>query len=81
MIDLATLEKQVLSLNIKERGRLASVLLRSLGDDDGEDHLSEEEINKLWLEEVIRRNKEMDEDPSIGIPIETVMREMRDLLK
>lgn len=81
MIDVATLEKQALSLDIKERGRLASVLIRSLDDDEGDNRLSEEEIEKLWLNEAIRRNKEMDDDPSIGIPIETVFREMRDLLK
>lgn len=77
MIDVATLEKQALSLDIKERGRLASVLIRSLDDDEGDDRLSEEEIEKLWLNEAIRRNKEMDEDPSIGRPMEEVMRDLR----
>lgn len=78
MIDIATLEKQALSLDIKERGHLASVLLRSLDDDDeGNDRLSEEEIEKLWLEEAARRSKEWDENPSIGIPLEDVMRELR----
>lgn len=81
MIDLPTLERQVLSLNIKERGRLASVLLRSLDDEESNNKFSEEEIEKLWIEEAIRRNKEMDEDPSVGIPVETVMSEMRELLK
>lgn len=77
MIDVATLEKQALSLDIKERGRLASVLIRSLDDDEADDHLSQEEIEKLWLDEAIRRSKEMDEDPSIGRPGEDVMRDLR----
>lgn len=77
MIDLATLEQQALSLDLKERGHLASVLLRSLDDDQDGDNLSEEETEKLWLDEAIRRNKEMDEDPSIGRPAEDVMRDLR----
>lgn len=81
MVDLQTLERQVLSLNIKERGRLASVLIRSLDEEEDNNCLLEEEIEELWIKEAIRRNKEMDEDPSIGIPAETVMSEMRELLK
>ena len=77
MVDVATLEKQALSLNIKERGHLATVLLRSLDDEDGENRLSEEEIEKLWLQESSRRNEEMDADPSIGKPVEEVMRDLR----
>jgi hypothetical protein len=57
------------------------VLLRSLDDEESNNKFSEEEIEKLWIEEAIRRNKEMDEDPSVGIPVETVMSEMRELLK
>lgn len=82
MIDTATLEKQVLSLDIRERGHLAAVLLRSLDDENaGDENLSHEEIEKLWFEEAARRSKEWDENPSIGIPGDEVLREMRALLK
>ena len=76
MINIADLEKQALRLGAKDRGRLASILLRSLEDEDDE-LLSEDEIEKLWLEEAIRRNKEMDDDPSIGRPFAEVMSELR----
>lgn len=77
MIDVALLEEQALSLNFRERGRLASSLIRSLDDDK----LTEEEIEKLWLDEAVRRNKEMDDDPSVCVPGDVVLQEMRELLK
>ena len=77
MIDVAILEKQALSLNFKERGHLATVLLRSLDEDESNGQPSREEIAKLWLEESMRRSKEMDEDPSIGRPGDDVMRDLR----
>lgn len=85
MIDVAILEKQALSLNFKERGHLATVLLKSLDEDESDDKPSREEDDKpsreeiatLWLEESMRRSKEMDEDPSIGRPGDDVMRDLR----
>jgi len=47
------IQKQVLKLNINSRAELASVLLSSL------DNLSEEENEKLWAEEALRRHEEM----------------------
>lgn len=56
-------EQLALSLSDSERARLAEKLIASLpgpfiaDDDDG-------------IEEAIRRSREMDEDPSVGIAIE-----------
>ena len=78
MIDFTTLEQQVLGLDRRSRGRLVSALIRSL--DELEESLSpdeQEEIDKLWLIEVQRRDKECDEDPSVLIPFEDVMRDIR----
>ncbi len=81
MMDVVALEREVLSLDFRGRGRLASLLLRSLDDDEKDASLSEEEIEKLWLDECERRDFEMDEDPSVIIPGDEVLREMRELLK
>lgn len=81
MIDIATLEKEALNLNLRDRGRLASVLLKSLDEDEDVSHLSEHDVEKLWIDEALRRNREMDEDPSIGLPGDLVLSELRDLIK
>ena len=47
------IEKKVLELNAKSRAKLANKLLSSLED------LSETEIEKLWVEESLRRNEEL----------------------
>jgi len=47
------IEKKVLELNAKSRSKLANKLLSSLED------LSETEIEKLWVEESLRRNEEV----------------------
>lgn len=77
-MDLATLEREALNLDIKSRGHLASVLLRSLDETDETEDLSEEEIEKLWLVEVERRSREMDEDPSLAVPYEDMMKRLRE---
>jgi len=48
------IEKKALELNAKSRAKLANKLLSSLED------LSEAEIQKLWAEEAIRRNDEIE---------------------
>ena len=81
MMDIVTLEREVLSLDRQTRGQLVTKLLRSLDEDADEDVLSDEEIKGLWLREVERRSKEIEDDPSGLIPGDQVMREMRELLK
>ena len=79
MIDFATIEQQALSMDRGSRGRLASTLLRSLDEMD-EETMSPDKIEELWLQEIQRRNKEWDDDPSIGIPAEEVFAEMRKII-
>ena len=52
---IAEAEKLALSLSVNERAKLADSLLMSLPDD----FIDEDE-----LEEALRRDREMDEDPS-----------------
>ncbi|HVG07633.1 MAG TPA: addiction module protein [Thermoanaerobaculia bacterium] len=65
------LESEVLKLDPKERARIAQRLLESL------EALSENEIESLWYQEAERRDRELDEDPSLAIPADEVMREAR----
>jgi len=61
------IESAVLSLNAADRARLASRLLESL------DQLSAEENERLWAEEALRRDEEMDRDPAAGRPYAAVL--------
>lgn len=79
-VDIATLEAQALSLSPADRSNLATILIRSL-DDDIHERLTEEEFDRAWKPELDRRMKEWDDDPSIGVPGEQVMAELRELLK
>jgi putative addiction module component (TIGR02574 family) len=71
MQDLTQLERDVLSLDIRSRGRLAARLLESLDD------VSDDEIGQLWAEEAARRNEEMEAGLDPGIPAEEVFRRLR----
>ena len=79
-IDVATIEAQALSLSPADRSHLATILIRSLDEHPG-DFLTDEEFNEAWKPELDRRMKEWDDDPSIGVPGEQVMAELRGLLK
>ncbi len=79
MIDIAVLEDQILSLSPQERGRLASLLLRSLNVPENE--MDPAEWNQLWAIEAQRRLAEMESGEVEGIPWEVVQAEARDLLK
>jgi len=48
------LEAAALAMDAGARARLAEKLLRSLED------ISEEEIERLWMEEAVRRDEEFD---------------------
>ena len=75
MIDVAALEKQALSLDFKERGRLAALLLRSL--DEPENELTPEEWERLWAKECQRRVAEMESGEVKAIPGEAVFERLR----
>ena len=61
-MNLPDLEIEALKLPLDERARLAETLLKSL------DALSEEEHCRTWTEEAVRRDAELDADPSRGRP-------------
>ena len=48
-MDLITLEREALNLDLKSRGKLAARLLQSL------DEHTDEENERLWAEEALRR--------------------------
>ena len=68
---LEELETEALKLNPASRARLASKLLHSL------EALSEAEIERLWAEEALRRNEEMEKGVVAARPAEDVIREAR----
>lgn len=70
-MELSTIEKEALSLDLSSRAQLASSLLRSLDD------LSEEETERLWAEEALRRDAEWDSGEVVGIPLDSATAEAR----
>jgi hypothetical protein len=73
------LEAEALKLDPASRGQLASVLIASLDHDSEE--ISEDEWNRVWGQEALRRDAEMDADPRASIPAEEVFREIREQWK
>ena len=65
------LETEALKLPVADRARLAEALLESL------DILSDEEHQRLWTEEAMRRDAELDADPSRGRPAAEVFHNAR----
>ncbi len=57
MSAIAEVEQLALSLSKADRGKLASKLIESLGSPFGDDHDDD------WVEEALRRGREMDENP------------------
>lgn len=68
---VSDLEAEALKLDPADRARLAAKLLESL------DALSEEENERLWVEEATRRDAELDANPSRGRPAEDVFRDAK----
>lgn len=69
------IEQEALKMAPASRAKLAERLLDSL------ETLSEEEIESLWIEEAVRRDREFDEGSAFGRSAEEVMRDARDSLK
>ena len=78
-MDIETLEKEVLNLDTRSRGRLLSLLKLSL-DNESED-ISAEEHEQLWAEESERRLEEIESGKVSAIPLNEMLREARSLLK
>jgi hypothetical protein len=64
-------EAAALALDAVSRAKLAELLLRSL--DDG----SEEEIARLWAEEALKRDEELDSGNATARDAEDVFRDAR----
>jgi hypothetical protein len=65
------LKAEALRLNTEARADLARALLASL------DALSEAEIEKLWIDEAIRRDEELDSDAARAYPADDVLARAR----
>ena len=64
-------ESEALKLNPQARAELAEKLLRSL------EELSEEEIQRLWAEEAVRRDAELDAGKASMRDAEDVFKDAR----
>ncbi len=69
------LEAAALRLDPQSRARLAGRLIESL------EALSPEESAKIWTEEALRRDAELDADPGAGREATDVLRDARARLK
>lgn len=74
-MNIVTIEKEVLALPLEDRARLAEKLLESL------ENLSEQEFEQLWLDEAVRRAKEIDEGKVKLVSSEEFERRVQALLK
>jgi Putative addiction module component. len=74
-MSIEEIESAALQLAASDRARLAERLLESL------EQLSNEENEKLWAEEAIRRDKEWDLDSTAGRPARDVLSDARAKLK
>lgn len=69
------IEAEVLKLDLKARARLAKKLLESL------EALSDEENERLWVEEADRRDAVWDSVPGFGRSAREVLRDARAKLR
>ena len=69
------IEKKLMRLDINSRAKLASKLLTSLED------LSEDEIEKLWAEEALRRDEELNKGKAKLIDADVVFKSARTRFK
>ncbi len=70
-----SIKKQLMKLKTSTRAKLASDLLASLED------LSEEENEKLWLEESLRRHYEIEDGKTKLTPADVVLKNARARLR
>ncbi|MCC5926941.1 MAG: addiction module protein [Bacteroidetes bacterium] len=68
------IESSALKLPIKQRARLASKLIRSLEKHD------EKQVEKLWLEEIDRRNENLEKGNAELVSESDVMKNVRSIL-
>jgi hypothetical protein len=70
-MSIEELKAEALRLNTEARADLARALLASL------DALSEAEIEKLWIDEAIRRDEELDSGAARAYPADDVLARAR----
>ena len=68
------IESSALKLSIKQRARLATKLISSL------DKSSEKQVEKLWLEEIDRRNQRLEMGEAELVDEDDVMKKARSIL-
>ena len=68
------IESSALKLSVKQRARLASRLISSL------EKKSEKQVEKLWLEEIDRRNQNLETGKAELVAEIDVMRNARSIL-
>lgn len=66
------IEATALSLENDQRAALAAKLLDSLDHDD-----DPEEVERAWVEEALRRSREIDAGRATVVPLEDVLRRLR----
>jgi putative addiction module component (TIGR02574 family) len=66
------IERELLRLPASERARLAERLIASLDEDA--------EVDRAWVEEVRRRDEELDSGAVQALPLEDSLRDLRDQL-
>jgi putative addiction module component (TIGR02574 family) len=69
---LKEIEQELMNLSHQERARIAHALIVSLNDE--EERLPKAEREALWLEEIKRRDTEIERGEVQPIPAEEVMR-------
>lgn len=74
-MNIEELEAEALKLDLNGRAKLAEKILRSL------DEPSEKEIEQLWLEEALRRKKELEEGRATARDADEVFRDASARLK
>lgn len=72
---LKEIEQELMNLSREVRARLARTLIVSL--DEEEEQLSQTECEALWLEEIKRRDAEIERGEVQLIPAEEVLRKLR----
>ncbi len=77
MTELNRIEQEALGLDHRSRAELAERLLRSL-DDGPEGSPENGEIQMLWAEEAVRRDREIESGEVETIPYEEVLREAKE---
>ena len=64
-------EAAALALDAGARAKLAELLLRNL------ENVSQEEIDRLWAEEALRRDEELDSGDATARDADDVLRDLR----